>query len=161
MALIVEDGTGKVDSQTYATEAELATYATDRGLTLSGVDSELLLKATDYLETLSFIGSRLTKEQALQWPRSNVSIDAFDYDSDEIPALLKTAQMAVAVAIDEGNDPMSPIEREVKSEAVDGIRVEYMDSAAPFTITPAVSRILDKLVKGGGIGSPSLRVVRV
>jgi hypothetical protein len=50
VALIIEDGTGKTTAQSYASEAELAAYAAERGITIAGTDTQLLLKAMDYLE---------------------------------------------------------------------------------------------------------------
>ena len=92
MAIIVEDGSIVADSNSFVSEVELSTYAINRGVTLSGDTDSLLLKATDYLETLNYKGNRYTKDQSLQWPRSNVSIDGFSVDVDEIPEDLKTAQ---------------------------------------------------------------------
>jgi hypothetical protein len=149
MALIIEDGTGKTDSQSYASEAELAAYANARGVTIAGTDSELLVKAMDYLEQQNFIGNKLTKEQALQWPRFNVWIDDFPIDTDEIPTLLKEAQMEYALSIDGGVDPSATVDRAIKRERVSSIEVEYMDGASDTSYIKAAAQKLKKLIKGG------------
>jgi hypothetical protein len=149
MALIIEDGTGKTDSQSYASEAELDSYASVRGVTLSGVDTELLIKAMDYLEQQNFKGNKLTKEQALQWPRYDVWIDGFPVDTDEIPVQLKEAQMEYALSIDGGVDPSATVDRAIKKERVSSIEVEYMDGASDTQYIKAAEQKLRKLVKGG------------
>jgi len=112
MALVIEDGTGKADAQSYASEAEIAAYALERGITVSGTDTELLIQAMDYIETKNFIGDKNTKEQALQWPRINAVTDGFYIDTDEIPLSLINSQIEVALSIDGGVNPMSSETRE-------------------------------------------------
>ena len=161
MALVIEDGTGVAGAESYATAAELTTYATDRGITLTGDAEELLLRANDYLETLQFIGYKLTKDQSLQWPRADVTIDGFGYQSDELPSELKVAQMEVAIAADQEAGPFAVISRETKREKFDVFETEYADSAASRPIAPALARSLRKLVAGGATGGTAFRVVRV
>ena len=160
MAIIVEDGTIVANSNSYVTELELTTYATDRGLTLTVATDVLLLKANDYLETLTFKGSRYTKDQSLQWPRTGVYIDGFSVAMDEIPNDLKTAQLALAVEIDSGNDPLAPVERSIKKEKVDVIEVEYMDGTRDSTYAPSYQRYLNKLVSGSTSGLGVVGLVR-
>lgn len=150
MAIIVEDGTGKADANSYISEAELTTYATDRGITITGTNSALLYQAMDYVEQQLFIGDKLTKAQALQWPRYNAFIDGYAVPTNEVPQLLKDAVAEAALAVDAGNNPLSPIERAVKREKLDSLEIEYMDNAASDTINLAVSNKLAKLIKSGG-----------
>jgi len=147
MALIVEDGTGKTDSDTYASEAALAAYAAARGVTIAGTDTELLITAMDYLESKDFKGDKGTQEQALQWPRLNVVIDGYYVDSDAIPQSLVDAQCEIAISIDGGTNPLAIIGRDTKSEKVGDIEVTYMDSAASRSYLTAAETKLDKLVK--------------
>ena len=160
MAIIVEDGSIVADSNSFVSEVELSTYAINRGVTLSGDTDSLLLKATDYLETLNYKGNRYTKDQSLQWPRSNVSIDGFSVDVDEIPEDLKTAQLALALEIDAGNDPLAPVERATKREKVDVIEIEYMDGTRDSTYAPSYQRYLNKLISGGSSGLGVVGLVR-
>lgn len=154
--IVVEDGTGKADSNSYVSEAELTTYATDRGVTLTGTASVLLVQAMDYIESLMFIGDKKTVEQALQWPRNNVYIDGYYIEPSTIPVLLKSGLMATCIAIDIGNDPLADVERATKSEKLDVMEVEYMDNAASETINRTINAALRKLIQGGG----SMRVWR-
>ena len=62
--IVVEDGSGKTDSNSYIDEAGLTTYATDRGITLTAADdaakAALLIQAMDYIEQKNFKGLELT-----------------------------------------------------------------------------------------------------
>lgn len=150
MALIIEDGTGKTDSDTYASEAELAAYALKRGVTITGTDTQLLTKALDHLEQQIFKGTKASKEQALQWPRFDVVIDTYWIDSDEIPLLLKESQMEFALSIDGGVDPSSTVERAIKSETVGQLSTTYMDAASDTQFIVAAEQKLTKLLRAGG-----------
>lgn len=133
MALIIEDGTGKTDAQSYASDAELTAYALARGVTITlanGTNEQLLVKAMDYIERQPFIGYKKTREQALQWPRNNVTLYGWDLPDDEIPSQLKAAQMETALQMDEGSDPMETVDPDVKSESVGTISVTYMDHSS-------------------------------
>lgn len=160
MAIIVEDGSIVTGANSYTSEAELTAYAADRGVTLTAAESVLLIKAMDYLETLSYIGTKKTAAQPLQWPRTGVTIDGYSFASDAIPSQLKAAQLALAVSIDAGADPLATIDRATKREKVDVLEVEYMDNAASKAIISSVNAQLAKLLAGGNIGN-SYRVVRV
>lgn len=159
MAIVVEDGSIVAGANSYVSEAELTAYATQRGVTLTGTEESLLIKAMDYLETLDYIGEKKTADQPLQWPRTNAYIDGYLFASDEIPKELKSAQMALAISIDSGTDPMATIERATKREKVDVIEVEYMDNASSVAIITSVNRMLRKLLSGATGGS-AFRVVR-
>lgn len=150
--LILEDGTGKADSNTYALSATFSDYLASRGLSLSGTKSsdELLITAMDYLETMSYIGSKLTSSQALLWPRYNVCIDGFIVDNDSIPDALIKTQLQLAVEIDKGFNPLSTVGRGIKREKVDTLEVEYLDNAKTTEMIRSVNAMLAKLLLSGG-----------
>ena len=149
MAIIVEDGTGKTDANSYVDLAALTAYATDRGLTLTGGE-ELLYKAMDYIEGLNFAGEKYTEEQALQWPRTGVYLYGFSVDVDEIPQLLKDGQMEAALSFDNGATPLADLGRTTTSEQVGDISVTYAEGGRESTYMAAVHNKLDRLLKYGG-----------
>jgi hypothetical protein len=159
MAIVVEDGTGLANSNSYISEAELTTYATDRGITLVGTASANLLLSMDYIEQQPFKGYKYTDEQALQWPRGNVWIDGYEVDTDEIPQLLRDAQAEFAIAIDAGNNPLATESRATKKEKVGDLEVEYMDGARNSTYVAAGESKLTKLLTSGsgGLSVPAIR----
>lgn len=158
MAIIVEDGTGKTNSNSYVSEAELATYMTDRGLTLTGTAATLLIQAMDYIESQPFKGVKGSDTQALQWPRWGVVIDGYAIDTDEIPTLLKESQMEATIGIDGGNNPLANVERATKMEKVGEIEVEYMDGARDSVYVTAAETKLKKLLKMGSGGMSAVAI---
>jgi len=154
-AIIIEDGTAKSNSNTYASVSQLTTYAADRNITLTGTygdETEVLYKAMDFLEALPFIGYKYTDAQALQWPRYGVVIDTYDVLTTEIPQQLITAQLAIAIAIDQGFDPLARYARTQEQVKVGPIMVKYSKSASSVPTDPAVWRNLDKLLSNSHRG---------
>ena len=142
MAIIV------VGTNSYATEAELTTYASDRGITITAADKTvLLIKAMDYLETRQFIGTKTLYNQALQFPRIicgstlynqyplnqyplNYNSIPCEFDNLTVPTPIKNAQLIAALLIDAGYDLQSTLGQAVKSEKVDVIEVVYQDNTS-------------------------------
>lgn len=153
--IVVETGTSSETANSYVSEADLATYAADRGVTLTGTPAVLIIQAMDYLESKNFIGTKSDIDQALQWPRYGAEIDNYYVDSDVIPKLLKEAEMEICIAIDGGVNPLANQGRETVREKVDGIEVEYSSSARPDTYLTAAETKLKKLVIN------TMRVTRV
>ncbi len=149
MAIVIEDGTGVAGANSYATEAELTTYASDRGITVAGTAAQLLLVAMTYIESRSFKGNKNTAAQVLVWPRNSVWVDGFELDSDSIPQLLIDGQIEAALAHDAGNGPTNSIGRATKKEKLGDLEVEYMDSAAQAVINMSVNMKLGKLLLPG------------
>ena len=150
MTTIVENGTIVANANSYVSDANFAVYAADHGITVTGVAAELLLNAAIYVEQLSFVGTKRTKEQTMQFPRNDVYIDGWNYLSTEIPKLLIDLQCEVALAIDGGDDPLATVARATKKEKVDAIEVEYADSAAPFVYNLKIKALERKLTNMSG-----------
>jgi hypothetical protein len=144
--IIVETGAGLTNSNSYVSESDLATYATDRGVTITGTAAVLIIQAMDYLESRQFLGTKSDIDQALQWPRFGVEVDAYYVDSDEIPTLLKQAEMEICIAIDGGVNPLANLGRETKREKVGDLEVEYAIGARPDTYLTAAEAKLRKLL---------------
>ena len=76
--LIVEDGTGLVDAQSYISAAELLTYASLRGLDLSEyseaeLEAAIYIAANDFIDIFySFNGDLVNEDQGLSLPTSEV-----------------------------------------------------------------------------------------
>jgi hypothetical protein len=151
--IIVEDGSIVTGANSYNSEAELTTYAADRGITLTGTPAVLLIQSMDYTETRDFKGTKSTEAQGLQWPRHGVTIDGYYVDSNEIPKELKSAQLATCVSIDAGFDPLSTVDRATKREKLDSLEIEYQENASSAAMIRSVSIAFAKLVNGtmGGL----------
>jgi hypothetical protein len=145
--IIVEDGTGVPNANSYVSTTEFLAWLAERGYVVNGNTDELLLRAMDYIESLNFIGERVSCDQALSWPRAWVPIDGCCYfDSNVIPPGLKIAQMQVARSIDSGIDPLSTLPRLVSSVTVGPISVTY-EKGSSYPIVRSASAYLSKLVR--------------
>ena len=108
MALIVEDGTGKTNSESYASVADADSYFTGRtgattwaGAADTAAKEKALRDATDYLEeryNMRWLGRKTHETQALSWPRAYLTTyDGFSIESTEMPEKIKRACMEMAV----------------------------------------------------------------
>lgn len=151
--IVVETGSGSVSSNSYVSAANLTTYATDRGITLTGTPEVLLIKAMDYIESLPFAGYKNTQAQALQWPRSAVIIDGFYHPINTIPQLLIDALCELVIGIDGGTNPLSNQGRQTTREKIGEIEIEYTPGSRAQTYLTAAHSKISKLIKplGGGM----------
>jgi hypothetical protein len=97
MPLVVEDGTGLDDSNSYESVAEFNAYCALRGLGVTAnyndTDKErALIKATDFIDlTKKFRGRKLLVTQALEFPRAYLTVPGFCEYVEGIPDKLKYA----------------------------------------------------------------------
>lgn len=169
--IIVEDGSGVADANSYVSVASVRTYATNRGVTLPSSDDEVaawIIKATDYLEAQAckYQGSKTNCDQSLQWPRTGVIICCVEIANNVIPKQLKDAQSSLVLAQNEGLvlQPNVTATDFVTEETVGPITTKYANPVqagitARFT---AVDSLLEPLffASCGQIGF-ALRTVRV
>lgn len=154
-----------VGTNSYVTEAELNTYAADRGITLVATPAVLLIKAMDYMEGQEFKGCKTDDAQALQWPRKEVYLangccyPCSMLDSAVVPTDIKNTQMILALQIDLGNDPLETQEQAIKSETVDVISIVYQDWTSNTKILKGVNLLLKKYLKNSG-GTNSILVTK-
>lgn len=163
MALIVEDGSGKPDAESYASVAVADLRHSSLGnaawAALSAGDKEIALrKATEWLgERFSgrWAGKRSTQTQALDWPRSCVCIDDVAIASNALPAILVRA--TCDLALKSITTPLTADEgAQVKSETVGPLQVVYADRARQQTRFAAVENGLTPLL----LPSNVIRMVR-
>lgn len=140
MSLIVEDGTGKSNSESYISVADADTYHSDRGNTdwaaLTTAEKERLLRiSTDYMVAvyrLRWDGYRYVNTQSLDWPRIYVpvrdicSVNAYpEYvDFDVVPVQVKNACAELALKAN-GETLLADQTQGVTREKVGPIEVEY------------------------------------
>jgi hypothetical protein len=107
MSLVVEDGTGKSNSESFCSVADADTYHSNYGNTTwasqTTADKEVALrKATQYLchrYVHAWQGVKTEIDQALEWPRVGV-VDGsgFHVDYDEIPQKVRDATSVLALS---------------------------------------------------------------
>ena len=151
--IVVEDGSGLTNSNSYLSEADLSTYAADRGVTLAGTPAVLLIQGMDWIESHNFQGYKYTEDQALPWPRGSVYIDGYSISETYIPLLLSDALAEVCISIDGGFNPLSNVPRETTKEKVGDIEVEYKEGGSITEQPTAAENKLTKLLDNPGFGA--------
>lgn len=128
--LIVEEGTGTPDAESYASADDLATYAVKFGAVLpadSAAQEALLRRAALVMEGMTWKGAKKTSRQALAWPRTGFSHCRDLNAGEHLPARIRNGQMALAIEIHA--DDIDPIEQRkgaVVRERVEGaVDTEY------------------------------------
>lgn len=160
MTIIVEDGTQVTNANSYVTEAEAEAYALARGITLVTDTEQLIIRSMDYLESLQFKGIKVQSDQALQWPRANVTIDGYFLNIDEIPDELKNGLIEIVMATDNSQDPLADIPRTKSKVTVGPISVDYTQGSSSTTIVRKINAALYKLLKDGSLSGISFVVSR-
>ncbi len=154
MTLIVEDGTGLADAESFCSVADADTYHSNRGSSLwetllEEEKEQALRRATDYMEQAygdSWAGYRYGAVQALSWPRYNVpykdlardgrlyypeTYGAGYYPVDAVPVAVvrACAELALRAASGELAPDIGTTDL-VKREKVGPIETEYVVGAA-------------------------------
>lgn len=143
MSLVIEDGSIVADADSFATAAELVTYAANFGRTIPSdttAQEALLRRAALQMSAMSWKGGLVNELQALSWPRYDVYRDNWLVPSNTIPAQIKAGQMALATEIHA--DDLAPPELKtgaVESEKVGPISTTFA-KAESYVSRPAATR---------------------
>tara|TARA_R110000765_G_scaffold388125_1_gene480316 strand:+ start:81 stop:575 length:495 start_codon:yes stop_codon:yes gene_type:complete len=128
--LNIENGSVVPDADSYATAAELVTYAANYGLTIPGTEAEqeaLLRRAYLQMNVMPWKGYAMSVDQTGAWPRYAVCRNGYTLPSDSIPAQVKQGQMALSAEIHADDiDPPEQRTGAVTKERVEGaVDVQY------------------------------------
>ncbi|AHI60034.1 TPA: hypothetical protein NNT57_004622 [Salmonella enterica] len=154
ITLVIEDGTGLANANTYVSVEETRNYALNRGVILSANDDDVavqLIKSADYLNSLEceFKSLRLNDSQALAFPRIGLGV----------PDAVRKAQMQGVIEQANGFDLLPTISASnyVTKEKVGDLEVQYADPivAGVKPVFAAIDALLFSLMKkncqtGGG-----------
>lgn len=157
--LIVEDGTGKPDSNTYADLDFVRNYAETLGVTLPEDDEQvkvMMMQAMQFIEAMEhkMKGSRVLSTQALAFPRTGIYIRSHLNPYNVIPVELKKGQAQLILDIKEGG-PLYAVKQTyaLKRRKLEGLEQEWAvgsGSAAPAANTHTVFySLMSNLVNGG------------
>lgn len=145
MSLIVEDGTGKTDSESYISVVDANTYHISHGCpdawTRARDDTkEIALRvASQYIDAYYgplWVGIRANSTQALDWPRSGAATrDGYSIDSSVIPLALKQANCIAALKEVESAGSLAP---------------DIADTGSILSTDVTVGSISEKIVYAGG-----------
>lgn len=170
-AIIVENGSGVPNANSYVDAAEITAF-----LELMGVDAGEITPEQLAITSAMFIavsvkcwpGCRTTDTQGMDWPRKGVWLSCSDrpYPSNKIPDQLKRAQLFAALAAAQGIvlfPAYDPTAGNIKREELGPLKTEFfgqnMNVYGTLPTLPAVQSLLDELTARGCGGH--FRVVRV
>jgi hypothetical protein len=164
VALVVEDGTGLANAESYISVADASSRLANRGMTnwatLTNTEMEQALRrATDYIEQAlreRWIGIRLHNHQALSWPRWNALVDGYPIDPNSVPADIANACADLAVKA-AGGDLNVDLTRAVTREKVGPIETEYERFSPQATRYRSLEMALAPYLKGS---TSSVQLVR-
>lgn len=165
MALVLEDGTGVVGANSYATEDMTDVYFDDRGnatwtgSTDSDAKEAALVRATAALDMIyrgRYPGTRVDRrDQALEWPRTNATdVNGELIAIDEVPIEVRNATMELALReLVEAGSAAPDVDPRVRSIRAGSVHVMFAANGQTTTAFTIVSDIMANLVGGGNAGS--------
>ena len=145
-----------VGETSYVTLAEAEAYMASRtdsdawdGLTEPEREAALVTAAR-VLDSHRWKGRRVEREQPMAWPRTGTTYDGWDVPSNEVPEVVRRAQMELAAEVAAG-EFMAPDELARFSRArVGPIEVDLRDQATQADTPSYIRRMLRDLLRGGG-----------
>ena len=164
MTLIVEDGTGLTNADSYASlEAANARADALGNAAWPDLDEEVqeqrLRKATIYITQAyrtRWGGTRLLRTQALDWPRYGVEADGWCVESTIVPTEVVNA--CIDLAFDANIDTLNPNQtRALIRKKVGPIEKEWSPNASQATKYRAIDMTLAPYLMGSGV---NVRLVR-
>lgn len=160
MALIVEDGSGIADAESYISVSDAVAYAEARGLTFPGTTGpeitaaeQALRRATEFIDQRygsRFIGQWTTTTQALAWPRVYAYYRDEALADDFIPPQVKAATVQAAVRELASPGSLTPdvttgtIKKRVRVEGA--VEVEYAVGAGNAASQTPIVSIIDQIL---------------
>lgn len=172
MALVVEDGTGLPNAESYCSVADASTYHAARNNTAWGLldvptQEAMLRLATDFMRQryrLRWVGVKVTATQGLEWPRAWVALPDSPSGYRSVPAYVpmnvvpsEVRNACAELALRASTAPLSPdLGPQVVREKVGPLEVDYHPGARQATLFVAVDAMLAIYLKGLG----SLDVIR-
>jgi hypothetical protein len=139
--LIIEDGTGVPDAESYASADDLTRYAVKFGSVIPSEEVQqeaLLRRAALAMDGMIWKGRKTSSDQALAWPRRDVELDCEIKPDNYLPARIPYGQMALAVEM--YADDIDPPEK--RKGAVTLERVEGAVTREYATIPNTSGRLL-------------------
>lgn len=168
MEIVVEDGTGLPNANSYSDVTEARDFAQARGVTLGNDEAvkAFLISAMDWLEIKSYKGTPTFPDvQALAFPRTGILWDCRVLPGNLIPRALKSAQLQLVVEQSRGLALMPATDGTVvKRKKTDVLEKEFFSaqelglSGAPVPSFPMVNALLEGLISTSGFALRTRRV---
>ena len=159
MALVVEDGTGLANADSYISVADADAYHAAVGRESSWTDKDEdtkefeLRKATRYLlqfYSLHWKGARVSSTQRLCWPRTGAVVYGFEVASDQVPQDVKFACAELAFKSINGTELAPDLKPRKKRTKVGPIETEFFENTVQSVIYREVGGMLKPYINGAG-----------
>lgn len=171
MALIIEDGSVIANANAYVTVAEVRASASLDGSVLPADDAAveiLIIKGMRWFELQEedMMGSRVSPDQTLAFPRKGITLYGFPIADDVIPTLVKNVVIQASItqnAINLLPDYAGTSKGELQAQKVGPISRTFFkdtDRLNRYPMLMALSGMIDPLLTSG-FSSGRLNVVRV
>ena len=158
MALILEDGTGLADANSYAAVAAFRAYWAERGVAITATDAEIeaaLIRSTDYIDaTYVFHEVPLSGDQALENPRDGEKA----LHPTLVKATIELAHLALTTNLFAPVSQRDVVEEEKQMGSMRK-RVRYTEQRVtdPY---PGITSILKKVAIRRNASASSMRLSR-
>ncbi|MDG9780270.1 DnaT-like ssDNA-binding protein [Metapseudomonas otitidis] len=164
MALVIENGSIVAGADSFATAAELVTYAAGFGKTIPSdttAQESLLRRAALQMQGMPWKGGLVSELQTLSWPRYDVYRYNWLVPSNTIPPQIKAGQMALACEIHADDiDPPELKKGAIIRERVEGAVETEFATAQAYVSRPAAARQSDSQFAQFLMPSNQSRIVR-
>lgn len=166
MALVVEDGTGKADAESYISVADADTRHSNLGNTAWGLadtatKEAALRRATNYMLQMyrgRWTGTRVKVDpmQALDWPRYGVEVDHFPVHFDIVPPEVANACADLALRALSA-DLNADLTRGVVRKKIGPLETEFDPYSPQSTRRPAIDMALAPFLRGSSANAMLIR----
>lgn len=150
ITLIVEDGTCSPGANTYASQTTADSWAGMRGITTwAGATADekamALVRATDYLNGLKWVGKKVDDARVFAWPRVGVA---------GVPAQVVEATCYLATQLNAtGTNPGDAQDRPLSSIQVGPISLDWESGTTDGVTYPALNGILVGLLQSSTVST--------
>lgn len=155
MPLIIEDGTGVQDANSYVTVDEFLEYMSEYHPHRAELDYTLaeasILRGTRFVDSLNFVGSKSYANTRLQWPRITSFPLANYLPSDVIPWELKQSVFEASIREYDNPGSLTPDtnkSNQVIERTVGPIKTKYVGGSNTTSLS-VVSRLLSRFLLAG------------
>lgn len=157
MTLIVEDGTGVANAESYASVAQADARLAALGFTtwapLLEAEKEAALRRANVYMLQEFRnlwkGSRVDESQAQDWPRTDVEVNDTDILSTVVPLEVRNANIDLAMKAAAG-DLNPDLEKHVVKERIGPLEQEFSDTGPKRAVYRAVWMMLNPYLNLAG-----------
>jgi len=164
MTLIVETGALVTGANTFVSRPDYIAYALSLGIVVAddAAADVQLIKAAQFIgqHEANLKGTRVTRDQALSFPRYGVEIDGWSWSSTEIPRNVILCQLQTALDIKAGFDPWNPstnpnlVKKRARVEGAVDVTYAVSDSTGQkLSRTSTADALLNSLLNRSGLFS--------